>query len=78
VLKTLVDQLAKGPYMLGERFSAADVLWGTALMWTTTWKLVPEQPEISAYLHRWSKRPSIAKVKAIEAELVAAPSQMVS
>jgi len=29
VLKTLVDQLAKGPYMLGERFSAADVLWAS-------------------------------------------------
>jgi glutathione S-transferase len=78
VLKTLVDQLAKGPYMLGERFSAADVLWGTALTWTTTWKLVPEQPEISAYIHRCSKRPSIAKVKTIEADLVAAQNQTVS
>jgi glutathione S-transferase len=27
MLKTLVDQLAKGPYLLGERFCAADVLW---------------------------------------------------
>jgi len=78
VLKTLVDQLAKGPYMLGERFSAADVLWATALTWVTTWKLVPERPEISAYLHRWSKRPALTKVKAIEADLVAAQSQMVS
>jgi glutathione S-transferase len=78
MLKTLVEQLAKGPYMLGERFSAADVLWGTALTWTSTWKLVPEQPEISAYLQRWSTRPAVAKVKAIEAELVAAQNQMVS
>jgi hypothetical protein len=39
---------------------------------------VPEQPEISAYLQRWSTRPAVAKVKAIEAELVAAQNQMVS
>ena len=26
-----LDQLTKGPYLLGERFSAADVLWGGAL-----------------------------------------------
>jgi glutathione S-transferase len=72
MLKTLVDQLAKGPYLLGERFCAADVLWGTALTWITGWKLVPELPEISTYLARWSARPSIAKVKAIEADLLAA------
>jgi glutathione S-transferase len=72
MLNTLVDQLAKGPYLLGDRFCAADVLWGTALTWTTGWKLVPERPEITAYLARWSARPSVAKVKAIESELLAA------
>ena len=34
MLKTLTDQLERGPWLLGERFSAADVLWGTALRWT--------------------------------------------
>jgi glutathione S-transferase len=78
MLKTLVDQLAKGPYLLGERFCAADVLWGTALTWTMAWKLIPEQPEITAYLARWSARPSVAKVKGIDAELVAAQNQTAS
>jgi hypothetical protein len=55
-----------------------ELLGGTALTWTSTWKFVPEQPEISAYLQRWSTRPAVAKVKAIEAELVAAQNQMVS
>jgi len=72
MFKTLVDQLAKGPYLLGERFCAADVLWGTALTWTTGWKLLPERPEISAYVAQWSARPSVAAVKAIDADLVAA------
>jgi glutathione S-transferase len=57
--------------MLGERFSAADVLWGTALTWTTGVKLVPELAEFSAYLSRWNTRPSVARVKAKDAELAA-------
>ena len=46
MLRTVTDQLAKGPYLLGERFTAADVLWGGALTWTTMFKLVPELPVI--------------------------------
>ena len=71
MLNTLVDQLRKGPYILGEKFSAADVLWGTALTWTTMFKLVPELPEIVAYTQRWNARPSVAKVRAMDAELAA-------
>jgi glutathione S-transferase len=72
MLKTLTDQLGKGPYMLGERFSAADILWGTALTWTTMFKLVPESPVIMDYIARINARPSIATVKAHDAELAAA------
>jgi glutathione S-transferase len=78
MLKTLIGQLAKGPYILGQRFSAADVLWGTALTWTTMFKLVPELPEIMNYLNRCDARPSIAKVKAIDAELAATHEAAVS
>jgi glutathione S-transferase len=54
MLKTLTDQLAKGPYLLGEKFTAADVLWGTALAWTTMFKLVPETPVIMDYVKRFA------------------------
>jgi glutathione S-transferase len=72
MLKTLTDQLAKGPYLLGERISAADVLWGTALDWTTQFKLVPELPEIMAYVGRIKARPAVVTVTARDAELAAA------
>jgi glutathione S-transferase len=72
MLRTLTDQLAKGTFILGERFSAADVLWGTALAWTTMFKLVPETPVIMDYVARINARPSVAKVKAQDAELSAA------
>jgi len=74
MLKTLVDQLAQGPYLLGEQFSAADVLWGTALNWTTMFKLVPELPVIRAYIDRVLARPAMQRAAAADAQLVAAQS----
>jgi glutathione S-transferase len=71
VMETLVSQLRKGPYILGERFTAADVLWGTAMTWMSGWKLVPDVPEITAYVERHAARPSVAKVKASDEKLSA-------
>jgi glutathione S-transferase len=72
MLKTLVDQLDKGPYLLGDTFSAADALWGTALNWTTLFKLVPDLPVIRAYIDRVLARPAIRRAAAMDAELLAA------
>lgn len=72
MLGTLVEALRKGPYLLGDRLSAADILWGTALRWTTMFKLVPELPEITAYMARMWDRPAFARVTAKDAELTAA------
>jgi glutathione S-transferase len=72
MLATLTGQLGRGPYILGERFSAADVLWGTALTWTTMFKLVPELPEIMAYMERVNSRPAVGRARDIDARLAAA------
>jgi glutathione S-transferase len=69
MLKTLTDQLGKGPYLLGERFSAADVLWGTALSWTVKFGLVPELPVIKVYMDRVNTRPAVLRARARDAEL---------
>ncbi len=69
--RTLTDQLAKGPYILGERMTAADVLWGTALAWTVAFKLVPELPVIMDYVKRLAARPAVGKIKALDATLAA-------
>lgn len=71
MLKTVAAQLAKGPWLLGERFTAADAIWGSGFWWTTNWKLVPELPEIKAYLERFMARPAFARARAKEAELAA-------
>ena len=72
MFNTLVAQLERGPYMLGERFSALDVLWGNALHWMTMFKLAPELPVIRAYVDRVMSRPAQQRAAALDAELAAA------
>ena len=72
MLATLTAQLRAGPYLLGERFSAADVLWANALGWMTMFKLVPELPEITAYMNRVNARPAARRAAEADAALAAA------
>lgn len=72
VIDALAAALATGPYLLGERFSAADVLWGAALGWTIGFKLVPERPVFTDYARRIAARPAAQRARAKDAELAAA------
>jgi glutathione S-transferase len=74
MLSTLNDQLRKGPWILGEKFTAADVLWGVALKWTTQFQLVPETPEIKAYIERVNARPAIQRAAAKDQEYLSKQS----
>jgi len=65
-------QLARGPYLFGERLTAADILWGTALRWITTFGLLEATPEIAAYIERIGQRPAVKKVAESDADLAAA------
>jgi glutathione S-transferase len=69
MMSTLTAQLQAGPYLLGQDFSAADVLWGTALQWTTGFGLVPASPVIKAYIERISSRPAVDGVRQKDAAL---------
>jgi len=71
MLATLESQLKQGPWMLGERFTALDVLWGVALRWTTGFKLVPESPVIKTYTERANALPSVQRARAKDAEYAA-------
>ena len=48
--------LAKGPYMLGEAFSAADVLYGSLVQWGSD--MLPEREAFTAYGERLTSRPA--------------------
>lgn len=66
VVAALAAQLANGPYMLGERFTAIDVLWGVALRWAMAFKLVPDQPVFRDYVERVTAHPAIARASALD------------
>jgi glutathione S-transferase len=67
----LTGQLAKGDYMLGDNFTAVDVLWGAALNWMTMFGLTPETLMVRAYIDRIKARPAVARAGKIDADLVA-------
>ena len=71
VIDTIARQLAKGPWMLGDSFTAADILWGSGLAWTTQFGLVPERTEIMPYIERFERRPAVARVKQMDADWAA-------
>jgi glutathione S-transferase len=72
MFKTLVGQLSNGPWLLGERFTAADVLWGSALQWTSMFGLIPPTREIEAYVQRVTSRPAFVRARERDAQLAAA------
>ena len=61
VIETIAAALQPGPYLLGSRFTAADVIWGTALSWTMQFKLVPPLPVFTDYVQRISGRPAMRR-----------------
>ena len=69
MLGALTGQLARGPYLFGDRFTAADVLWGVALAWTTAFKLVPALPPIQSYVERVNGRPAVARAREKDTKL---------
>ena len=71
MLATLEAQIARGPYLLGERLTAADILWGLALNWGMMFKIVPESDVIVDYTRRLTARPSFTSVAAEDTELAA-------
>ena len=71
-LAPAIDDPLRGPYLLGMRFLAVDVLWGTALGWITHFGLIPAVPVIQSYVERVNARPAFVKARARDAELAAA------
>lgn len=71
MLGTVVDRLASSPYLLGDNFSAVDLLWGMGLQFGTRFKIVPENPVIADYTKRVTARPSFKTVVEMDAEWAA-------
>jgi len=62
----ILGALAAGPYMLGERFSAVDVLLASMGHWIRD--ALADDPLVDDYLKRCSERPALAAAMARDAE----------
>jgi glutathione S-transferase len=74
--ETTVDTLAraveKGPWFLGERYSAADVYVGSSIAWGLQFKLIPERDVFKRYAERLRARPACQRAVAIDEKIAAA------
>src|SRR6185295_1396759 len=48
----IAKAIAPGPWLMGEQFTAADVVIGSAVRWGTLFKLMPERPGFAEYIAR--------------------------
>jgi len=55
----LTSTLSAGPYVLGERFTGADILVSSAIRFAA--QILPGHPEFEAYLARISERPAFKR-----------------
>ncbi len=62
----------KGPWFLGERYSAADVYVGSAISWGLQFQLLPEREAFKKYAARLNARPARQRALAIDEKIAAA------
>jgi glutathione S-transferase len=72
VMNVVANGVAKGPYLMGEQFTAADLVLSSTLRWGLMFKLLPERPEFAAYVGRLGERPALQRAVALDQELAAA------
>lgn len=66
-MAAVLEQLSRGPYILGEHFSAADVLYGTTFAMFAQSPLMPKSSVVDGYVQRIVSRPAFARAQARDA-----------
>jgi glutathione S-transferase len=59
--------LSPGPWLLGDRFTAADIMVGAFLNWVHSWGKLPERPHFPRYLEAVTGRDAWKRARAKEA-----------
>ena len=68
-MNTVAAAVEKGPWLMGEHFTAADVIVGSNIRWGTMFKMIPERPEFTAYSARIAARPAAQRADAKDKEM---------
>lgn len=67
MMRVLTDGLSPGPYLLGDTFSAADVVVGATARFGVMFGVIPKDGPVAAYVTRLTERPAFQRAAAIEA-----------
>ena len=70
-IDTLEGGVGDGPWILGDRFSAADVYVGSQVAWGLMFKTIEPRPAFSAYVERLTARPAYMRAGEIDNALMA-------
>jgi len=65
MIETLETGLEPGPWLLGDRFTAADVMVGSTAVFMRMFKVLPDSRVINDYADRCLERPAYQKAMAI-------------
>jgi glutathione S-transferase len=68
VMNVLSKAVTPGPFLMGEQFTAADVVIGANVRWGMMFKLIPERKELSDYVARFKDRLAVKRAEAKDAE----------
>ncbi len=68
MMATLESGLGTTPWILGEDFTAADVMVGSSVVFMQMFGLLPDSERLSAYADRCLARPGYQKAMAMEAD----------
>jgi len=72
VMAVAAAAVEPGPYLIGEQFTAADVVLGSTLRWGMMFGILPKRPEFVAYVGRLEQRPALKRAIALDQELASA------
>lgn len=65
-MAAVIKQLSQGSYLLGEHFSAADILYGTTFAMFLQSPLMPKSTVVEDYVQRIVSRPAFARAQALD------------
>ena len=70
-MNVVAKAVEKGPYIMGEQFTAADVVIGANIRWGMIFKMLPERKEFVDYAARLAVRPATQRADAKDKALAA-------
>lgn len=70
VIARLSEALADQPYLLGEDYSAVDLLLSSPFQWLP--EAAPDQPSVQAWIKRCAERPALMAVAQLEQQALSA------